>query len=351
MNDKPKSETYAAAGVDISLKSKVISKVGMLAQATYRPEVASGVGPFSGLFEFKGHKDPLIVSSVDGVGTKIKIAIALDKHDTIGIDIVNHCVNDILTCGAQPLFFLDYIGTGKVDSDRIESIITGLSQACIEANCALISGEIAEMPGIYNGNDYDLVGFIVGVVEKEDIISGKTISAGDTIISLPSNGLHTNGYSLARKIMGDTREKLEIHYPELGKTAGEALLEPHRSYYTQVKPVLPLLKGISHITGSGIVGNLSRILPAGSAADLESTRWEVPPIFKLIQDKGNVETGEMYRVFNMGIGLMLICSPENAAQITEALPESNIVGKVVEQADDSRVIIDGIGYRQDKVLS
>ena len=313
--------------------------------------VPSRSGPFSGLFEFKGYKEPLIVSSVDGVGTKIKLAIAMDKHDTVGIDIVNHCVNDILTCGAEPLFFLDYIGTGKVVPERIESIISGLSKACLDAGCSLISGELAEMPGIYSGDDYDLAGFIVGVVEKSGIISGETITAGDTIIGLPSSGLHTNGYSLARKIFGENKETLETRYPELDATIGEVLLEPHRCYYKQIKPLLPYLKGISHVTGSGITGNLSRILPAGLAADLESRRWTIPPVFRLLQRKGNVKTEEMYRVFNMGLGLILICSPVEADKIVITNPEALIIGEVVQQTGNARVIIDGAGYRQDKGVS
>ena len=351
LSDGKKGETYAGAGVDITLKSKVISSIGKLARGTYRPEVVSGVGPFSGLFEFKGYKEPLIVSSVDGVGTKIKLAIAMDKHDTVGIDIVNHCVNDILTCGAEPLFFLDYIGTGRVVPERIESIISGLSKACLDAGCALISGELAEMPGIYSGDDYDLAGFIVGAVEKGSIISGENISAGDTVIGLPSSGLHTNGYSLARKIFGETGEALQARYPELNATIGEVLLEPHRCYYNQVKPLMPYLKGISHITGSGITGNLSRILPSGLAASLDSSQWNILPIFSLLQQKGSVETEEMYRVFNMGVGLCLICSPDDSGKITGALPEASVIGEIVKQTGDARVIIDGAGYRQDKGIA
>jgi len=209
----------------------------------------AGPGFFGGLFEFKGFKQPVLVSSVDGVGTKLKIALALAKHDTIGIDLVNHCVNDILTCGAEPLFFLDYIAMGKLVPQQVESIAKGLAQACREVGCALIGGETAEMPGLYVGEDYDLVGFIIGVVETEKIIMGKTITVGDTIIGLPSSGLHTNGYSLVRKIFGETPSALDVHYPELGLTLGEELLKPHRCYYHQLKSLLPLIKGMAHITG------------------------------------------------------------------------------------------------------
>lgn len=302
------------------------------------------------MYEFKGYKEPVLVSSVDGVGTKTRIATALDKHDTIGFDIVNHCVNDILTGGAEPLFFLDYIGIGKVVPEKIEAIVKGLTQACMEAGCALIGGEIAEMPDIYGGSDYDLVGFIIGVVEKKKIIMGKTIEVGDTIIGLPSSGLHTNGYTLIRKIFGETKKTLNVRYAELGKTLGEVLLEPHRSYYHEIKKTRPSLKGIAHITGGGVIGNISRILPKGTAARLESQKWTVPPIFRLIQKRGNVEQREMYRVFNMGLGMVLVCSPEKAGRLTKALPEACVIGEVVPQKGRARVIIDGRGYRSDKIL-
>lgn len=299
----------------------------------------SGVGFFGGLFEFKGYKEPVLVSHVDGVGTKVKIASAANKHDTIGIDIVNHCVNDIFTCGAEPLFFLDYIAMGKLVAEKVEAIVKGLTKACREVGCALIGGETAEMPGLYMGEDYDLAGFIIGVVEKENIIMGKTIVVGDTIIGLPSSGLHTNGYSLVRKIFGESRSALGTYYSELGRTLGEELLEPHRCYYHQLKPLLPLIKGLAHITGGSFMKNVPRILPQGTAAKLHRQTWVVPPIFQLIQERGNVDQQEMYRVFNMGIGMVVICSPDNTDQLTKALPEAHIVGEVVEQRREERVVI------------
>ncbi len=301
------------------------------------------------MYEFKGYKEPVLVSSVDGVGTKTKIALAMNKHDTIGIDIVNHCINDILTCGAQPLFFLDYIGIGKVVPEKVEAIVKGLSQACRESGCALIGGEIAEMPDIYTGEDYDLIGFIIGVVGKKKIIKGQTVAVGDAILGLPSSGLHTNGYTLVRKVLGETRKALDVYYPVLGRTLGEVLLEPHRSYYHQLKPVLPLLKGIAHITGGGLIGNISRILPGGTAAQLDSQNWTTPPIFQLIQKRGNVERREMYRVFNMGVGMVLVCAPGKVTRLTQALPEAKVIGEIVPQKGRARVIIDGTGYRSDKV--
>ena len=299
----------------------------------------SGVGFFGGLFELKGYHRPVLVSSTDSVGTKLKIANVLDKHDTIGIDIVNHCVNDILTSGAEPLFFLDYIGIGKLTPEKVGAIAQGLAQACREVGCALIGGETAEMPDIYTGEDYDLVGFIIGVVEKEKIIMGKTIAVGDTIIGLPSSGLHTNGYTLVRKIFSETPSALNTHYPELGRTLGEELLEPHRCYYHQLKPLLPIIKGLAHITGGGLVGNVPRILPQGMAAQFRSRAWTIPPIFPLIQQQGNVDRDEMYRVFNMGIGMVVICSPDDANRLTQALPEAKVIGEVVKQKGKARVVI------------
>ncbi len=345
----PVKQTYARAGVNIALKTSVISNIRKMAGATQGPQVLSGVGFFGGMYEFKGYKEPVLVSSVDGVGTKIKLALAMGKHDTIGRDIVNHCVNDILTCGADPVFFLDYIGTGKVVPETLEAVVKGLADACNEAGCALIGGEIGEMPDVYEGPDYDLVGFIMGVVEKGKIIMGQDIVAGDTVIGLPSSGLHTNGYTLARHILGDTRDALAIYYPALGRTLGEVLLEPHRSYYQALKPVLPLLKGIAHITGGGIIGNVSRILPRGLAVDIETARWTVPPIFQMLQEKGNVETREMFRVFNMGLGMVLICAPEKAARLTKTLSGAQAIGRVVRPRGRVRAVIDGTGYRSDKV--
>ncbi len=332
-------ESYAAAGVNIDVAAKAKELIGRHARSTLRPEVLSGVGFFGGLFEFKGFKQPVLVSSVDGVGTKLKIALALAQHNTIGIDIVNHCVNDILTCGAEPLFFLDYIAMGRLVPEQVEAIAQGLASACRQVGCALIGGETAEMPGLYAGEDYDLVGFIIGVVEKKKIIMGKTIVVGDTIIGLPSSGLHTNGYSLVRKIFGETKQALDKYYPELGRTLGDELLEPHRCYYHQLKPLLPLIKGMAHITGGGLIDNVPRVLPQGMAAKFDSQAWIVPPIFQLIQQRGSVAQNEMYRVFNMGIGMVVICSPDNVAQLTKALPQAKIIGKVAKQAGKARVVI------------
>ncbi len=291
------------------------------------------------MYELKGYREPVLVSSADGVGTKLKIATALNQNQGVGHDIVNHCVNDIFTSGASPLFFLDYIASGKLDLKQVEDAVKGMADACKEVNCALIGGETAEMPGMYSGKDYDLAGFIVGVVEKPQIITGESIAPGDVIVGLPSNGLHTNGYSLARKVCGQTESELSVFYPELGRTLGEALLKPHRCYFNQLKPYLNLVKGMAHITGGGIPGNVPRVLPAGVCAHFDTSSWPVPPIFSLIQTKGNIDKDEMYKVFNMGIGMAVFCSQDNATILLEALTESVKAGKVTEQKDNRQVII------------
>jgi phosphoribosylformylglycinamidine cyclo-ligase len=276
------------------------------------------------------------------VGTKLRIASLLGKNDTVGMDIVNHCVNDILCCGAEPLFFLDYIAMGKLVPEQIEAIISGIVQACRETGCSLIGGETAEMPGIYSQGNYDLVGFIVGVVEKKRILDGSPITPADVILGLPSSGLHTNGYSLARKTFGidANPSRLNKSYPELGKTLGEELLQVHRCYYPQLKPVVPLIKGMAHITGGGFVGNIPRILPEGVAAHIRKSSWDILPIFKLIQKEGNIKEEEMYQVFNMGIGMTIICSPQHVARIVSILPQAKVIGEIVKGKDKERVIIE-----------
>lgn len=341
MGDKGRRarESYGTAGVDLNAADKVVKLVRRRARVTLRPEVLSGIGFFGALFQLGDYAEPVLVSSTDGVGTKLKVACALSRHDTIGIDLVHHCVNDILACGAEPLFFQDYLAMPKLLPEMVESIVKGMATACKEVGCALIGGETAEMPDLYPEGEYDLVGFIVGVVERKGIIDGKAIRRGDAIIGLPSSGLHTNGYSLVRKIFSTEPQKLKVFYPELGRTLGEELLEPHRCYYLTLKPLLPLVKGMAHITGGGLPGNLPRILPKGLAARLDNGTWKIPPIFSLIQKQGNIEEREMYRVFNMGIGMALVCSPENAKELTKTVPGSRPIGEVVEQKGRERVII------------
>jgi phosphoribosylformylglycinamidine cyclo-ligase len=334
-------EAYARAGVDVKAADKAKELIKRLARSTSKPEVLTDIGLFGGMFQLKGYTEPVLVSSVDGVGTKLKIASLLDKHDTVGIDLVNHCVNDVLTCGASPLFFLDYIAMGKLLPERVESIVSGIARACKSVGCALIGGETAEMPEIYQADDYDLVGFIVGVVEKANILSGNSIASGDILLGLPSSGLHTNGYSLVRKVFKLDRvpSSLQIFYPELKRTLGDELLEPHRCYYANLKPVLPMVKGLAHITGGGFIGNIPRILPQGLAVQINKDAWQVPPIFRLIQERGKVKEAEMYQVFNMGIGMVVICSPKHVSELTTALPETKKIGKVIEATGPKRVII------------
>jgi phosphoribosylformylglycinamidine cyclo-ligase len=334
-------DAYARAGVDIHAKDIAVKRISRLAKTTLRPEVLSGVGFFGGLFEFKGYKNPVLVSSIDQVGTKTKLTFALEKYDTVGIDIVSHCVNDIFTCGAEPLFFLDYIGLGKMIPDKVEAIVRGLALACREVGCALIGGETGEMAGLYaTTDDYDLVGFIIGVVEKDKYIMGKEISPGDAVLGLPSNGLHTNGYSLARKIFGETREALNKRYAELGSTVGEALLKPHICYYNQLKSLLPLIKGMAHITGGGLIDNVPRILPESLAIRFDSKKWPVPPIFPLIQKLGKVERDEMYHVFNMGIGMVIVTAPEKVSKLIKKLPEMMVIGEVKKQGKAAKITIE-----------
>ncbi|MDD4923917.1 MAG: phosphoribosylformylglycinamidine cyclo-ligase [Dehalococcoidales bacterium] len=335
--------TYDTAGVSIDTADSIKSVIKKHAKTTVRPEVLAGPGLFGGMFELKGYRQPVLVSSIDGVGTKLKIADAMDRHDTVGQDLVNHCVNDILTCGAEPLFLLDYIAMGKLSPDKVESVVKGMSSACKESNCALIGGETAEMPGLYAIGDYDLAACIIGVVEKENIIDGTSISAGDIAIGLASNGLHTNGYSLARKVLGDTPEAIRKFHPELGKTVGEALLETHICYLNRLKYSLALIKGMAHVTGGGLPGNVPRILPDSVTARFDSSKWDVPYIFKLIQEKGEVDVKEMYHVFNMGIGMVVFCSPENVSKIIEQVPGAKVIGDVIKQAGNSRVIIEQAG--------
>ena len=334
-------QAYASAGVDIELAGKIKNLIARQAKPALGPQVLN-FGSFGSMFQIKGYGEPVLVSSVDGVGTKIKIAALLNRNDTVGMDIVNHCVNDILCCGAEPLFFLDYVAMGKLMPQQVETIVTSIAQACQKVGCSLIGGETAEMPGVYLQGTYDLVGFIVGAVEKRNIIDGSSIAPGDVILGLPSSGLHTNGYSLVRRVFGieDAPSCLSNFYPELGKPLGEELLQVHHCYYSELKPVLPTIKGLAHITGGGFEGNIPRILPEGLAAHLHKGSWNIPPIFKLIQEKGNIEEAEMYRVFNMGIGMTIICSPQQVTKLTAALPQAKVIGEVVKAEGKERIIID-----------
>jgi phosphoribosylformylglycinamidine cyclo-ligase len=323
--DPPAPATsYREAGVDIDAGNETVRRIKSIARATFTPGVLSEIGSFGGLFRLdtSRYREPVLVSSADGVGTKLKLAFATGRHDTVGADLVNHCVNDILVQGAEPLFFLDYLGTGRLSPAIAEQIVAGMARGCRENGCALLGGETAEMPGFYAAGEYDIAGFIVGVVERSRIVDGRTIEPGDVLIGLPSSGLHTNGYSLARRVFFDVAGMTpETFVPELGVTVGEALLAPHRSYLQAVRPLLDdgLVKGMAHITGGGITENLPRVLPEGSAAEIDTRTWTVPPIFRFLQEHGHIATDEMFRAFNMGIGLIVICARQHADRLVAIL--------------------------------
>ncbi len=324
---------YKQAGVDLEAGNEVVRRIRTLARGTFTPGVLSEIGSFGGLFRLDaaGITDPVLVSSADGVGTKLRLAFLTGVHHTIGVDLVNHCVNDILVQGAQPLFFMDYLATGRLEPDVAVQVVEGLSGACRANGCALLGGETAEMPGFYADGEYDLAGFIVGAVARERLIDGRGISPGDVLIGVPSSGLHTNGYSLARRIAFDIAGLgVESHVPELGTTIGAALLEPHRSYLPLLRPLLPsgVIKGMAHITGGGITDNLPRILPDGTAAQIDPSAWQVPEIFAWLQRTGGVPADDMRRTFNMGIGLIVVCGAASAGSVLQALAAAGEPGAV-----------------------
>ena len=329
-------QTYKDAGVDIEAGEQTVDKIKGYAKSTFNKSVLADIGMFGAFFEpdFSEYKNPVLVSSVDGVGTKLKIAIAMDKHNTVGQDLVNHCVNDIAVCGAKPLFFLDYYATGRLNPDNAAEVIKGFSIACKENKCALIGGETAEMPGLYEESDYDVSGTIVGVVDKSKIIDGKKIQKGDLLIGFPSTGLHTNGYSLARKVL---LEKLKVtdQVEEINNTIGDELLKIHRSYLSLITALTKSIeiKGFSHITGGGIIGNTSRIIPKGLDLSVHWGNWDMPAIFKLIQKTGSISNEEMHKVFNCGIGLIAVVSPQdklNTFDTAHAIHEHPLlIGEVV----------------------
>jgi phosphoribosylformylglycinamidine cyclo-ligase len=322
---------YRESGVDIDAGNEVVRRIKILARGTFTPGVLSEIGSFGGLFGLRsaGLNDPVLVASADGVGTKLRVAFMTGIHSTIGRDLVNHCVNDILVQGAEPLFFLDYLATGKLNPDVAVQIVEGLSAACRENGCALLGGETAEMPGFYADGEYDVAGFIVGAVERSRLIDGKRIAAGDALIGLPSSGLHTNGYSLARRIAFEiARLGPRDIVPEIGGPIGEVLLTPHRSYLPVIKPLLSsgLIKGMAHITGGGITDNLPRIIPAGLHASIDRSSWTVPPIFRWLQHTGQVPATDMFRTFNMGIGLIVVCAKQDVARVLDMLAEAGQSG-------------------------
>jgi phosphoribosylformylglycinamidine cyclo-ligase len=336
---------YRDSGVDIAAGNETVRRIKSIARATFTPGVLSDIGSFGGLFQLDRarYREPVLVSSADGVGTKLKVAFMAGRHDTVGADLVNHCVNDILVQGAEPLFFLDYLATGRLSPDVAEQVVAGVARGCRENGCALLGGETAEMPGFYADGEYDMAGFIVGVVEKSGVIDGRAIVSGDVLIGLPSAGLHTNGYALARRVLFETAGYApDTFVRELGTTVADALLAPHRSYLNAVRPLLArdLVKGMAHITGGGITENLPRVLPEGCAGGVNTASWTVPPLFAILQQRGAISTDEMFRAFNMGIGLIVVVPLDKAHDVIELLERSGerpvSLGRVIPGHRDVR---------------
>ncbi len=333
---------YAAAGVDLNAAAGIKLSIAEIARETYADGVVSAPGGFGGVFDVDPRSEYLIVSSTDSVGTKLRIAQAMARHDTIGIDIVNHCVNDILPAGAEPMFFLDYIGIGGYDDQIISEIVSGVAAGCLDNGCALIGGETASLPGIYHGDDYDLVGFIVGRVHRNELLDPYSTGAGDVLIALPSSGLHTNGYSLVRSIFhtDDDPSSLFDEVPDDGRLLGDALLVPHKSYLRQLKPVLNQIKSMAHITGGSFAKNVPRALGGEVGAVINVNSWSVPPLFDYIQQVGEIDEQEMYNVFNMGVGMIVCAAPERADSVLHALGDAWVIGETtVHRGAEGRVAL------------
>ena len=330
---------YKASGVDIDAGNDTVRRIRGLARSTFTSGVLSEIGSFGGLFRLDAsqYREPVLVASADGVGTKLKVAFMAQRHDTIGVDLVNHCVNDILVQGAEPLFFFDYLATGRLSPAVAESIVGGMANACRENGCALLGGETAEMPGFYGDGEYDVAGFIVGAVDRSRLITGRAVAVGDVLVGVPSSGLHTNGYSLARRVIFDHLGlRVDSYVPELSRTIGEALLEPHRSYLPIVKSLLDggRIKGMAHITGGGITDNLPRVLPHGTAAVVDRSAWDVPPLFSWLARTGSIPDDDMMRTFNMGIGLIIITARDQAEALVDELAarggrDARVIGEIV----------------------
>src|SRR5688500_15512126 len=339
------SITYSDAGVSIDAANAAVDRIKQLARGTFNARTLSEIGTFGGMFDgaFPGMESPVLVASADGVVTKLKIAFLTGTHHTVGRDLVNHCTNDILVQGARPLFFLDYVATGVLAPDTIVRIVEGVADGCRENNCVLLGGETAEMPGFYSAGEYDIAGFIVGVVDRAKVIDGSRTRPGDVVLALPSAGLHTNGYSLARKLFFEVAgHEASTRLDALGETVGEALLRPHLSYLRPLEGLLDTgaIKALAHITGGGLVENIPRVLPEGTAAEIDRGSWPVPPVFKLMQEIGNVADAEMHRAFNMGVGMVVICSPADAEAVRyhfDSPGECFQIGRVVEGAREVKL--------------
>ena len=337
------SDAYRESGVDLERMDGLKERIKGFAASTHGPEVLDSSGSFAGLYQLSGYREPVLVASTDGVGTKIKIAAQLGHFESVGQDLVTLNVNDIITRGAKPLFFLDYIAFSKLDTQRLDNLMRGIAWGCSEVGCALISGETAQMPQVYSGDEMDLAGFVVGAVERDQLLESKNIEAGNILVGVPSSGLHTNGFSLVRQVFNTDGEPnvLYRHFDELNHQLGEELLVPHRSYYPMLAPVLGLINGLAHITGGGLPGKLPAILPDGLAAEINSGSWPVLPIFKIIQKEGGISDDEMYRVFNMGLGMVAVCPEDNVANVLEHLPDAMVIGKMIPQGNGEQVVFRG----------
>ena len=334
-------ETYRTSGVQLDAMEDLKDRIKAFASMTHGPEVLGSGGGFAGLFELSGYRKPVLVASADGVGTKLKIAAQLGHYESIGQDLVTLNVNDILTKGARPLFFLDYVSFSALDQHRMETLLRGITWGCREVGCALIGGETAQMPGLYADDDFDLAGFVVGVAEKDSLLNSSAITPGDCLLGIPSSGLHTNGFSLVRRVFNsdDDPSVLFRHFDAINRRLGEELLTRHRCYYPELRPVLGYIKGLAHVTGGGLPGKVPSILPDNVTASFRKGSWGVPPVFSLIQSTGGISEEEMYRVFNMGIGMVAVCEEDNIPTIVDAVPDAVLVGRVIERTGDDQVIL------------
>ena len=334
--------TYGAAGVNLEASKNIKDTIKALAVQTYGDGVVGGVGGFGAMYKISGYENPILVTSTDPVGTKLMVAGMVGSFENIGADLVNACVNDLIVIGADPLFFLDYIATSKMNSEVVEILVKGIAEACSSVDCALIGGETSEMPGIFSGDNFDLSGFIVGAVEESDMLRPKeTIKEGDVLVGIPSNGLHTNGYSLVRHIFGLDNDSapLDIYYDDLGETLAEALLKPHLPYYHELKNIFGLAKGIAHITGGGLYENIPRMMPAGVTAKFSRSLWAVPPIFNVIQEEGKVDLEEMHHVFNMGLGMVVAVGETRVTDVLNLVKDSVVVGEIIKSSQNEEVLI------------
>ena len=334
------SEAYRESGVDLDRMDGLKERIKGFAASTHGPEVLDSAGSFAGVYQLSGYREPVLVSSTDGVGTKIKIAAQLGHFESVGQDLVILNVNDILTRGAKPLFFLDYVAFSNLDTQRLDTLMRGIAWGCREVGCSLIGGETAQMPQVYTGGEMDLAGFVVGAVERDQLLESHNIEAGNVLIGVPSSGLHTNGFSLVRHVFNTDSNPNVLYqrFDELNHQLGEELLVPHRSYYPLMEPVLRLINGLAHITGGGLPGKLPSILPDNLAAEITNGSWTILPIFNLIQREGKISDQEMYRVFNMGLGMVAVCPEANVAKILECLPDAVVIGKMIPRGDGEQVV-------------